>query len=107
MSVLTRADDVLRDFRLAARALIRKPGLTIAAVVTLAVGIGANTAVFSVLSALLLKPLPYAHPERLVALWPAHALANREIEFVRTNAKSYDDVASFSPGWLVGLTGVE
>lgn len=52
-----------------ARALGRAPGLTLAAVVSLALGIGANTAIFSVTSALLLRPLPYASPEGLVILW--------------------------------------
>jgi predicted permease len=56
-------------FRQAFRALGRAPGLTLAAVVSLALGIGANTAIFSVTSALLLRPLPYANPDRLVILW--------------------------------------
>ena len=55
--------------RHAFRALGRAPGLTLAAVVSLALGIGANTAIFSVTSALLLRPLPYANPDRLVILW--------------------------------------
>ncbi len=55
--------------RQAFRALGRAPGLTLAAVVSLALGIGANTAIFSVTSALLLRPLPYTNPDRLVILW--------------------------------------
>lgn len=55
--------------RHALRALGRSPGLTLAAIVSLALGIGANTAIFSVTSALLLKPLPYATPDRLAILW--------------------------------------
>lgn len=55
--------------RQALRALGRAPGLTVAAVVSLALGIGANTAIFSVTSALLLRPLPYANADRLVILW--------------------------------------
>ena len=55
--------------RQAFRALGRAPGLTLAAMVSLALGIGANTAIFSVTSALLLRPLPYANPDRLVILW--------------------------------------
>ena len=53
----------------ALRALSRAPGLTVAAIVSLALGIGANTAIFSVTSALLLQPLPYANADRLVILW--------------------------------------
>lgn len=63
------ASGFLADFRFGLRALIARPGFTVAAVLTLALGIGANTAVFSVLNGLLLKPLPYADGERLVQVY--------------------------------------
>jgi putative ABC transport system permease protein len=68
MSIIGFVDSVSRDLRFALRGLSRRPAFTFAAVLTLALGIGATTAIFSVVYSVLIKPLPYPHADELVSV---------------------------------------
>ena len=96
-------DLVLRDIRYAARSLRRTPGFTAAAVITLTLGIGATTAIFAVVDAALLKPLPYPDADRMVVLaLPEGGGQTGQIFLrVRESARLFEGIAAQSgaTGW--------
>lgn len=105
-------DELRQNVRYAFRVLRKAPGFTAAAVLSLAIGIGANTAIFSVISAALIRPLPYTDPGRLVAVCENHttrgesfsALANANYIDLRANSPSLKYIAAHTSTG-VNLTG--
>jgi hypothetical protein len=101
---------MIKDIRYGLRMLMKNPGVSTIAVLTLALGIGANTAIFSVVSAVLLNPLPYKEPDRLVSLWenvPTHgkwrAAPANFLDWKKQNTV-FEDVVAFG-GSTATLTG--
>jgi putative ABC transport system permease protein len=91
-----------QDLRYGVRMLLRKPGFTIVAVLTLALGIGANTAIFSVVNGVLLRALPYPDADRLVMLWEANSqgrsvhVSHRNFNDWREQSQSFDSISAYS-----------
>src|SRR5438270_9911278 len=125
-SIPTRDDSALvgnvaNDLRYAARLMLKSPGFSLVAIITLALGIGPNSAIFTVVNAVLLRPLPYADPGRLVAVYcsasdiPHFGSSPPDFRSLREQNKTFDSVSAFyttafnlsgdtQPERLLGLT---
>src|SRR6185503_2777350 len=105
-------DSMIRDVKFAVRGLLKKPAFTLIAVLTLALGIGANTAIFSVVNAVLLRPLAAKDPDRLVTVWlsaPAKGVEHMDLNpamfaYYRDRTRPFENLAAFETGEF-SLTG--
>jgi predicted permease len=93
----------LPDLSLAVRNIFRRPGFAVVAILLMALGAGANAAVFSVVRSVLLRPLAFPEPDRLVAFWPNFFVSNEEVGYWRSRTRSFEHIAAISPGWMMGL----
>src|SRR5213595_751265 len=95
----------MNDLKFACRQLLKNPGFTAVAVITLALGIGANTALFSVVNGVLLRPLPYPDADRLVMLWEANAaVQNNHVSYQNFNdwrkqSTSFEYISAHTGKW--------
>lgn len=105
-------DSIFKDIRYGLRALLKRPGFSAIAIVTLALGIGANSAIFSVVNAVLLRPLPFKDPDRLITLFERRAnsgtanlpLSGHEYAAFKERSNSFDSLTLIQAD-SVNLTG--
>jgi len=105
-------ESIIKEIRFALRGLSKRPVFTAIAVVTLALGIGANTAIFSVVNTVLLRPLPLKEPDRLMTFWhsaPAKGLRHMDLNdalfaYYRERTRTFESLAAFEDGEFA-LTG--
>jgi putative ABC transport system permease protein len=108
-------EDLVRDVRFAFRSFARTPGFTLTAVLVLALGIGATTAIFSAVRAVVLRPLPFAEPQRLYTLWESSPETGGEGQMVspanyldwKERVASFADVEAYGSPWQAPITGLD
>jgi predicted permease len=109
VTMIPSLESIIQDTRFGLRVLGRRPGLSIVIVLVLALGIGVNTAMFSIVNAVLLKPLPYRNSDRLVLVWESSKQHRSTGEWFNTysefeqwahNSRSFEKLAALS--WAVG-----
>src|SRR6185369_9020541 len=106
-------ESLIKDIRFGIRSLLKRPGFTFIAIITLGLGIGANSAIFSVVNGVLWRPLPYRNPQQLVSVWENHqARGGPEREWFsppdfadwRDQNSSFSQLAALND-WAPTLTG--
>ena len=105
-------ETLIKDLRYGVRSLLKRPGFTAITVLTLALGIGANTAIFSVVYSVLIKPLPFHRPDRIVLLWGhdraesdlRSQVSHTDIADYRTQQTHFDSISTFN-SWTPLLSG--
>src|SRR3954454_10065268 len=105
---------LIQDLRYGIRMLLKRPGFTLVAVITLALGIGANTAIFSMVDALLINPLPFPQVNRLVVLWekvPSQGVERNETAIAnyldwQAQSQSFENISLYS-WWNANLSGID
>jgi putative ABC transport system permease protein len=108
-------EDLVRDVRFAFRSFARTPGFTITAMLVLALGIGATTSIFSAVRAVVLRPLPFAEPDRLYMLWETNPEMGGETQMaspanyldLKERVASFADVEAYGSLWQAPITGLE
>ncbi len=104
---------LIKDIRYAVRSLVRQPSFSLVTIITLALGIGANTAIFSVVYSVLLKPLPFHRSDRIVVLWgddraqsdSRSQVSHTDIVDYRAQQTVFDSITTFT-GWTPLLSGI-
>jgi len=113
MDTINWLESLWRDICYCAYVLVRRPGFSLAALLILALGIGLNGAIFSVVNSVLLRPLPYGQPDKLVQLWETENKVGNMKSVIapgnflewQTRSKTFQDMSAFNI-WLPSLTGV-